>query len=624
MNQFRTFSRPFEALTAGDEIDIPRDNGVTDGLADTSASGWLNEQNTAQASSEMAGALKSGDPARMAADKLRAYATDQSTRQIQDWLKGYGTARVRLGVDDKGRPEGSEIDVLLPLHDVRNLMTFTQMGLRHIDKHTTANLGAGQRLFLGEQMVGYNAFIDHDMTGRHSRAGIGAEYWRDYLKLGANSYFRLSGWKDARHLDGYDARPANGFDLRSEAYLPAYPQLGGKLMYEQYYGDEVGLFGRDKRQKNPGAVTAGVNYTPFPLLTAGIDRRQGTGSGGETRFNIGVRYEIGTPWEKQTDTRAVDALRSLAGSRYDLVERNNQIVLEYRRQETIRLSTVPVITGQAGEIWSLGVSVTSKNGLREIQWDAPGLLANGGQITETAPGQYSVTLPAWQNPGQNDYTVTGRAVDNSGNMSPPSSTRVTVRASVVSTDNSDFTASPDRLPADGQSASVLTLTVKDAAGNPVPGLSDRITLNATGNSDVQLSGVTEVSPGVYQSTLTAGTTAGTTVVTPVVNGTTLNPVNVVIGSAQSPVVSDLKLQGELSVGKALSAQYVFDANGGDVTDTSLYAWGDKGGTAGAVSSGQAVTTPGQVPDYPLTTADTGKVKEVSVQAKNGLGVTGNT
>ncbi|VTR48614.1 Invasin [Serratia fonticola] len=35
-------------------------------------------------------------------------------------------------------------------------------------------------------------------------------------------------------------------------------------MFEQYRGDEVALFGKDDRQKNPYAVTAGINYTPIP------------------------------------------------------------------------------------------------------------------------------------------------------------------------------------------------------------------------------------------------------------------------------------------------------------------------------------------------------------------------
>ncbi|HDP9620698.1 TPA: inverse autotransporter beta domain-containing protein, partial [Escherichia coli] len=42
-------------------------------------------------------------------------------------------------------------------------------------------------------------------------------------------------------IEDYQERPANGWDIRAEGYLPAWPQLGASLMYEQYYGDEVGL-----------------------------------------------------------------------------------------------------------------------------------------------------------------------------------------------------------------------------------------------------------------------------------------------------------------------------------------------------------------------------------------------
>ncbi|STB73279.1 intimin [Citrobacter koseri] len=56
---------------------------------------------------------------------------------------------------------------------------------------------------------------------------------------------------------------------------PGLPQLGGKLTYEQYYGKEVALFEVDNRQKNPHAITAGINYTPVPLITLGAEQRQG-------------------------------------------------------------------------------------------------------------------------------------------------------------------------------------------------------------------------------------------------------------------------------------------------------------------------------------------------------------
>lgn len=58
-------------------------------------------------------------------------------------------------------------------------------------------------------------------------------------------------------------------------------------MYEQYYGDEVGLFGKDKRQKDPHAITAEVNYTPVPLLTLSAGHKQGKSGENDTRFGLG-------------------------------------------------------------------------------------------------------------------------------------------------------------------------------------------------------------------------------------------------------------------------------------------------------------------------------------------------
>ena len=70
-------------------------------------------------------------------------------------------------------------------------------------------------------MAGVNTFIDHDLSRSHTRIGVGAEYWRDYLKLSANGYIRASGWKKSPDIEDYQERPANGWDIRAEGYLPA-------------------------------------------------------------------------------------------------------------------------------------------------------------------------------------------------------------------------------------------------------------------------------------------------------------------------------------------------------------------------------------------------------------------
>lgn len=98
-------------------------------------------------------------------------------------------------------------------------------------------------------MYGVNTFFDNDITGKNRWVGMGVEAWTDYVKLSVNSYFGLTDCHQSRDFVDYYERPANGYDVHAEAYLPAYPQLGGKPMYEQYRGNDVALFGKNNRQK---------------------------------------------------------------------------------------------------------------------------------------------------------------------------------------------------------------------------------------------------------------------------------------------------------------------------------------------------------------------------------------
>lgn len=199
---------------------------------------------------------------------ITGMATAKANQEIQEWLGKYGTARVKLNVDKNFSLKDSSLEMLYPIYDTPTNMLFTQGAIHRTDDRTQSNIGFGWRHFSeNDWMAGVNTFIDHDLSRSHTRIGVGAEYWRDYLKLSANGYIRASGWKTSPDVEDYQERPANGWDIRAEGYLPAWPQLGASLMYEQYYGDEVGLFGKDKRQKDPHAITAEVNYTPVPLLT---------------------------------------------------------------------------------------------------------------------------------------------------------------------------------------------------------------------------------------------------------------------------------------------------------------------------------------------------------------------
>jgi len=261
-------------------------------------------------------------------------ATSEASSSAEQWLQRFGTARVQLNVDQNGNWDQSSFDLLAPLYDNKKALFFTQVGLRAPDSRVTGNMGFGVRTFYTENwMFGSNFFFDDDFTGKNRRIGIGAEAWTNYLKLSANTYVGTSSWQDSRDFDDYEEKPADGFDIRAEGYLPAQPQFGAKVMYEQYYGDEVALFDTDHLQSNPSAVTLGINYTPIPLITLGTDYRRGQDDMDDLKFQLDLHYDFGHDWRYQISPENVALQRSLAGSRYDLVERNNQIVMQYRKKE---------------------------------------------------------------------------------------------------------------------------------------------------------------------------------------------------------------------------------------------------------------------------------------------------
>lgn len=274
INQYRTFSKPFSALTTGDEIEVPRKRSPfsLDNQPPVEAENQLESRAAAGATM-----LSSKNAAKSAEQMARSAANSEVNSSAQQWLSQYGTARVQLNVNDDFRLDGSAVDVLLPLNDNTKNMLFTQLGARNKDSRNTLNAGIGYRTFHDNWMYGVNGFFDNDITGKNRRVGVGAEAWADYLKLSANGYFGLTDWHQSRDFSDYHECPANGHDVRAEAYLPAYPQLGGKLMYEHYRGDDVALFGKNNRQKDPYALTAGLNYTPIPLFTVGAEHRAGKG-----------------------------------------------------------------------------------------------------------------------------------------------------------------------------------------------------------------------------------------------------------------------------------------------------------------------------------------------------------
>lgn len=416
-----------------------------------------------------AGNIASSSHSSDAATSLALNSLTQATSSgVENWLQQFGHARVQLNVNNHGHLDSSGADLLLPLRDSENVLTFTQLGVHDKDDYTTLNLGLGQRWFDDSQMLGYNGFIDQELRNNHTRIGMGAEYWRDYLKLAGNTYIGLTGWKESKSLEGYEEKPASGFDIRGEGYLPTLPQLGAKLSFEQYFGDDVGLFGKNKRQTDPYAITAGVNYTPVPLVTAGVDYRQGKSGANDARVNLQFNYLFGVPWQTQISADSVDALRTLNGSRLEFVNRNNNMVMQYRKMEMIKLSLPASLHGEASTQQTITATVETKHGLSRIQWNDAALIAAGGSIQPLSKLQYRINLPT----RAGNYSLSAIAWDSRGNASNAATTLINVTPSAASEITiASLTPDTTSAPADGTTPITYTLKVTTPTQNSATDLS---------------------------------------------------------------------------------------------------------------------------------------------------------
>ncbi|MBN6602456.1 inverse autotransporter adhesin IatC [Escherichia coli] len=525
LNQFRTFARGFDNVRQGDEIDVPLINSNSPEARNLKAmqmerDGKDPQMQVAEVAQQSGTLLARDMDSEQAASMARGWVASSASAQATDWLSRWGTARVSLGVDEDFSLKSSSFEFLHPWYETPDNLVFSQHTLHRTDDRTQTNHGIGWRYFTSSWMSGVNMFIDHDLTRYHTRTGMGVEYWRDYLKLSGNGYLRLSNWRSAPELDNdYEARPANGWDLRAEGWLPAWPQLGGKLVYEQYYGDEVALFGKDERQNDPHAITAGLSYTPVPLISFSAEQRQGKQGENDTRIGMELTLQPGHSLQKQLDPAEVAARRSLVGSRYDLVDRNNNIVLEYRKKELVRLTLTDPLKGKPGEVKSLVSSLQTKYALKGYDIEAASLQSAGGKVAVSGK-DIQVTIPPYRFTAMpetdNTYPIAVTAEDSKGNFSRREESMVVVEKPTLSLADSTLSVDLQILLADGKSTSTLTYTARDSSGKPIPGMT--LKTQAKGLQDFALSEWKDNGNGTYTQIVTAGKTSGALSLMPQFNG----------------------------------------------------------------------------------------------------------
>ncbi|MCI3828671.1 inverse autotransporter adhesin IatC [Escherichia coli] len=525
LNQFRTFARGFDNVRQGDEIDVPLINSNSPEARNLKAmqmerDGKDPQMQVAEVAQQSGTLLARDMDSEQAASMARGWVASSASAQATDWLSRWGTARVSLGVDEDFSLKSSSFEFLHPWYETPDNLVFSQHTLHRTDDRTQTNHGIGWRYFTSSWMSGVNMFIDHDLTRYHTRTGMGVEYWRDYLKLSGNGYLRLSNWRSAPELDNdYEARPANGWDLRAEGWLPVWPQLGGKLVYEQYYGDEVALFGKDERQNDPHAITAGLSYTPVPLISFSAEQRQGKQGENDTRIGMELTLQPGHSLQKQLDPAEVAARRSLVGSRYDQVDRNNNIVLEYRKKELVRLTLTDPLKGKPGEVKSLVSSLQTKYALKGYDIEAASLQSAGGKVAVSGK-DIQVTIPPYRFTAMpetdNTYPIAVTAEDSKGNFSRREESMVVVEKPTLSLADSTLSVDQQILLADGKSTSTLTYTARDSSGKPIPGMT--LKTQVKGLQDFALSEWKDNGNGTYTQIVTAGKTSGALSLMPQFNG----------------------------------------------------------------------------------------------------------
>ncbi|MDR2827699.1 MAG: inverse autotransporter beta domain-containing protein [Candidatus Adiutrix intracellularis] len=316
----------------------------------------------------------------------------------EGWLSSYGNTRLNLNLNLDERITGSG-DFLLPLYNTEDMTVFSQFGLRTMSgDRVIGNFGLGQRFFLSDDLaLGYNGFLDYDFTRSHSRGGVGVEGWYDWLRLAVNQYTSLSGWKDSRDYDSIkvEEKAAEGWDARLTGYLPFYRNLAVKTAFEQWYGDNVGAFGQSNNLNiDPKVWSAGVEWTPVPLLSVGLDQRY-SGGQSETQLGLTFNYHFDVPLEDQLRSEVVAEMRTVKGSRYEFVDRQYEMLLEYREKDEGIFNIIPL--GSKGQNMFV-FQITSDSGLVpigrtvKVSLDQEGVSLSRGGVYTTDEGGYIVVV----------------------------------------------------------------------------------------------------------------------------------------------------------------------------------------------------------------------------------------
>lgn len=601
----------------------------TSGNAQSASSTSATEQKVASTLSSLGESLSDSDVdshGEQLKDQALGQATGMATSAVEQSIEGFlnkkGTAKIGINANiDEGDVDYS-LDYLHPLLETETSTLFTQIGVRTSDERNIGNLGIGYRAEVNEGLVlGANAFVDQDFSRDHTRGSLGVEAWAEAARVAANVYAPLSGWKksDDHDLNSdsekyiLEERPAKGWDLNFEGPVPGVQQLAVTAEYFQWQGDKVDVQGSGSEvEEDPSGYSVGIKWQPVPLVGFVAEHTEVSGSDSDFSVGMDLTWSFDRSLTAQLDSANSFAVKPLAQSRKELVQRNNEIVLEYREKNKAPVLAplrfpVDVIEGVAGqhglgpqaEGVQPGYSLIYSSSHPDVVRVHPetGYLVSAATL---ASSMAYVSITATESGTSQEHSSSSRTasfqIELTAQSSVPTATNLNIQGYLVV--GRTLTGSYVFADHDGDTRNDAT---NDAStilwtGGGTQGDTDHeyILTSADVGKVLRFSVKPKTLAGTVGplESITTGEASG------VVGGGTTPPGSVVAEAI--PSVSNLNISGELQVGNTLNGTFDFADNDGDTSNdatsnASTLSW-TGGGNSGVTSK-----------DYTLTGADVGKV-----------------
>ncbi len=371
--------------------------------------------------------LNTGPLSQQLSSKAAGIVNSQASQQIEQLLSfsnGKARASINSGLDGKSRFE-FKLDYLNPWFEGDKYTLYSQLSSHRWNDRNQLNIGVGYRYNVNEALIlGSNMFFDKDLTRSHNRVGLGLEVWGEKVRSSLNYYLPLSGWKssndskfnqDPLHYALFE-RAARGWDINLEALL--LRPLSARMTWFQWYGKEVDALGTlDRVSNNPFGLTLGLNWQPIPLLGFVIEETFMSERLHDLKVAMNFTWNFNESMQQQLDFKRGKAMTELSLSRHDFVTRNNNIILEYKREELFRpLYFSPErLTIKAGASQSVNLARGGYGGVIKYTSDQNEIAqveTDSGFITPLKRGETTIRAQEfqqgwWQTPVNNAfYTVT--------------------------------------------------------------------------------------------------------------------------------------------------------------------------------------------------------------------------